>query len=427
MTSPVLECASAPIVATVEVPGSKSVANRALICAALADGRSELAGLPDGDDTSAMVDGLQRLGVAVELDGSRAVISGRGADIHGGASIDARLAGTTSRFLTAVAALSPCPTRIDGGEALRRRPMGALHSALEGLGAQVTPLGAPGCLPVEVARGGLRGGRIELAGDTSSQFITALMLIAPLLEGGLTIEITSTLVSRPYVEMTAAVMSSFGIGGIALSESVIHVEAGAYRPTSYQVEPDASSASYPLAAAAIAGGRVTVAGLGHNSLQGDAAFGGILAAMGCVVHVDEHQTAVERGAALRGIQIDMADYSDLVPTVAAVAAFADSPTEITGVGFIRNKESDRLSDLAEGLRRVGCGAEVLDDGLRISPQSPASYVGTELAVHHDHRLAMAWSLLALRIAGVSVDDPSVVSKSWPAWWSIRREMLGSSR
>jgi 3-phosphoshikimate 1-carboxyvinyltransferase len=280
---------------------------------------------------------------------------------------------------------------------------------------------------VEVARGGLRGGRIELAGDTSSQFITALMLIGPLLENGLTIEITSTLVSRPYVEMTAAVMSSFGVGGIGLSESIIHVEAGAYRPTVYHVEPDASSASYPLAAAAIAGGRVTVAGLGRNSLQGDSAFAGILANMGCAVRVDDHQTVVERGTRLRGIDIDMADFSDLVPTVAAVAAFADSPTEIAGVGFIRNKESDRLSDLADGLRRIGCGVEVLDDGLRIVPASPTSYVGSELLVHHDHRLAMAWSLLALRIAGVSLDDPSVVSKSWPNWWSIRREMLGSSR
>jgi len=425
MTGPVLRRASGPIDASVEVPGSKSVANRALVCAALANGHSEIAGLPGGDDTVAMTEGLGRLGVDIDMRGSVASVRGRGADLAGGASIDARLAGTTSRFLTAVAALGSETTRIDGESALRRRPMGVLHDALARLGARVEAESAAGHLPVRVARGTMNGGTIALAGDTSSQFVTALMLIAPLLENGLTIEITSTLVSRPYVEMTAAVMSSFGAGGIAISDGMIRIEAGGYVPTNYQVEADASSASYPLAAAAIAGGRVTVDGLGDDSLQGDAVFADILARMGCAIEVGDRRTTLTGRTPLSGIEIDMADCSDLVPTVAVVAAFADSPTTIDGVGFIRHKESDRLADLADGLRRIGCGAEVLDDGLRVVPQSLDTYRGAELSVHHDHRLAMAWSLLALRVEGISVDDPGVVSKSWPDWWAVRDRLIGS--
>ena len=424
MTGTLLSRAMGPLEAVVEVPGSKSVANRALVCAALAVGSSEIGGLPTGDDTLAMIDGLGRLGVGIGWNGSIVRVDGRGSEFAGGASIDARLAGTTSRFLTAVAALGSETSRIDGEPALRRRPMGVLHDALTRLGARVEPESEVGHLPVRVARGALVGGSIALAGDTSSQFVTALMLIGPLLPNGLTIEITSALVSRPYVEMTAAVMSSFGAGGIAIAEGMIRIEAGGYTPRKYDIEADASSASYPLAAAAIAGGRVTVGGLDGESLQGDAIFSDLLARMGCEVEVHDRRTTVVGGGPLRGIEIDMADFSDLVPTVAVVAAFAGSPTTIHGVGFIRHKESDRLADLADGLRRIGCGAEVLDDGLRILPQSPDSYRGAVLPVHHDHRLAMAWSLLALRVEGISVDDPGVVSKSWPEWWQVRDHLIG---
>ena len=198
MTGPILSRAHGPVRATVTVPGSKSVANRALVCASLAVGRSELSGLPEGDDTSAMIEGLSRLGIAVQRSGDRAVIEGCGGALPGGARVDARLAGTTSRFLTAVAALSERESSIDGGDALRRRPMGVLHDALISMGATVKGEVA-GHLPITVARGRLAGGRIRLAGDTSSQFITALMLIAPLLDEGLMIEITSSLVSLPYL------------------------------------------------------------------------------------------------------------------------------------------------------------------------------------------------------------------------------------
>lgn len=419
-----LETASGPVGATIPVPGSKSVANRALVCAALADGESRLTGVPTGDDTEAMVDGLRRLGARVD-----AIVgdqwSVRGTSIDGGVEVDARLAGTTSRFLTAVAALGRGFTTVTGGEALRRRPMGELHEALRGLGADVETLGSPGCLPVRVRRGELHGGVVEMAGDVSSQFVSALMLIAPCLPSGLEIRLTSPLVSRPYVVMTASVMSTFGARGIVVSDSIVSVPASGYRGVDSVIEPDASSASYPLAVAAITGGRVRVPGLSRDSWQGDVAIVDILAAMGCRTEFDDAGAVVE-GGPLHGVDLDMSDVSDLVPTVAAVAAFADSPTTIDGVGFIRRKESDRIGDLVDGLNALGCRATALEDGLRIDPSTTEERHGASLRTHHDHRLAMAWSLLALRITGVSIDDPSVVAKSWPDWWQVRSTLLASA-
>lgn len=419
-----LPVAVGPVHATVAVPGSKSLANRILVCAALADGRSRLRNLPDGDDTEAMLDGLARLGVGIErFDGAEVEVSGSGR-VVGGGEVDARLAGTTSRFLTAVAALGESDTTITGEPALRTRPMKDLHDALRTLGADVTPLAESGRLPVRVRRGSLLGGRVEMPGDVSSQFVTALMLVAPYFPEGLTIRLTTPLVSRPYVAMTARVMSAFGVEGISVSDSLVNVEPGRYRPTEITVEPDASSASYPLAMAAICGGEVRVPHLSRDSSQGDVAIVDILGRMGCDVRFDEGGAVVVGGGALRGIDIDMADVSDLVPTVAAVAAFADSPTTITGVGFIRGKESDRIGDLVRGLRSLGVAADALDDGLHVSPTSELH--GADMSTHHDHRLAMAWSLLAARVDGVVLDRPEVVSKSWPAWWDVRSSLLSTS-
>ncbi|MEY4223336.1 MAG: 3-phosphoshikimate 1-carboxyvinyltransferase, partial [Actinomycetota bacterium] len=225
-----LDVASAPIRATVNVPGSKSIANRALVCAALADGVSQVRGCPDGDDTRAMIDGLTRLGATiVHRPDDGLTVSGHAGRIRGGVEVDALLAGTTSRFLTAVASLGAEPSVVTGSPRLRARPMAALHESLSRLGARVESLGEAGCLPVRVSRGDLRGGVVELPGDVSSQFVTALMLIAPLLPDGLSIRLTSPLVSRPYVAMTAAVMSTFGASGIAVSDQTIEVAPDGYR------------------------------------------------------------------------------------------------------------------------------------------------------------------------------------------------------
>lgn len=413
--------AEGPVIAEVAVPPSKSISNRALICAALAGGESEIVGLAPGDDTNAMIDCLDRLGVPVEPSDhngvASAVVTGTGGALaHGPITLDTRLAGTTSRFVTALAALGPGPYLIDGAEPLRARPMAPLHDSLHALGARVQPGAEWGHLPVTIS--GPVGGAdaIVMPGDVSSQYVTALMLIAPLIRDGLSLGLSTDLVSRPYVEITKAVMTSFGATDIHIAHRHVTVAESGYHSARYEVEPDASSASYPLAAAAIVGGAVSVRGLGHASLQGDAAFSGVLEQMGCIVTTGPSDTVVmrRRDTPLHGIDIDMAHISDLVPTLAVVATQATTPTRIRGVGFIREKESDRLGDLAAELRKLGASVEVEDDGLTIAPTDALH--AARLETHHDHRLAMSFGLLGLVVSGLEVADPHVVSKSWPGYW-----------
>jgi len=400
--------------ADVAVPGSKSVANRALVIAALADRPSVLTNVPDGDDTAAMLAALGRLGLDIGHDGDQVTVGPVGTDWPE-TTLHAGLAGTTSRFVTALAALGRRPVTVDGDPPLRTRPFGPLHDALASLGASVTTTG-DGRLPATVT-GPLRAGTVAIRGDVSSQYITALMLVAPLLPEGLTIELTTDLVSVPYVELTAAMMGWFGVEGVEVAPSAIRVPAGTYRGRGLHVEPDASSASYPLALAAVVGGRVGVDGLGLGSVQGDARFTDLLAEMGCGVSRTGDRVTVESGADLRGIDVDMSDVSDLVPTLAVVAACASSPTRIRGVGFIRAKESDRLGDLAHELRTLGVDIHVHDDGLDIGPSASTLRAG-RVETHHDHRLAMAFGVLGARIGGVEVSGPGVVSKSWPGYWDM---------
>jgi 3-phosphoshikimate 1-carboxyvinyltransferase len=408
-----------PVDAVVGVPGSKSIANRALVCAALAEGTSTLANLPDGDDTEAMLGCLDLLGVSIGrevIEAGTTTILGTGGRLRPGpTTLPARLAGTTSRFITAVAALGAGPYTIDGDPPLRTRPMAPLHDALVALGATVGAGAHWGHLPVTVHGPLTATAPIEVRGDISSQFLTALMLIGPYIPGGLRISISTPLVSRPYLEITRAVMADFGHDGVSIGEDHVEVEAGEYRGRDYVIEPDATSAGYPLAAAAICGGRVEIPRLTKGSMQGDAVFCDVLSAMGCTSIRDEQSTTVERGDRLDGIDIDMVNLSDLVPTVAAVAAFASSSTRIRGVGFIRGKESDRLGDLCRELRRLGAHATETDDGLTIEP---TELHGSRLDTHHDHRLAMTFGLIGLRVAGVEIDDPGVVSKSWPGYWDM---------
>jgi 3-phosphoshikimate 1-carboxyvinyltransferase len=328
--------------------------------------------------------------------------------------------------MTALAALSVVPSLITGDASLRHRPMKPLHDALTQLGAQVKSVDQAGHLPVWVSGDALDGGTVSIPGDISSQYVSALMMIGPYLPDGIRLQLTSPLVSRPYVAITASVMSSFGASGIAIGDHTIGVEPCLYVGTSYAIEADASSASYPLAAAAIAGGSVRVLGVGQPALQGDAAFIEVLEAMGCQTRATESSLEVTSTEQLHGIEINMADMSDLVPTLAVVAVFADSPTRITGVGFIRHKESDRIGDLVNGLKKIGCDAVEEEDGIVIRPVNFDQLHGAELSTHDDHRLAMAWSLLALRISGISIEEPEVVSKSWPEWWDVRSSLLKAS-
>ena len=413
--------ADGPVIADVVVPPSKSIANRALICAALAEGESEIVGLAPGDDTSVMLTALEQFGCGIDVDHDDGVATGRiigldGLLPRGPINLQAGLAGTTSRFLTALAALGPGPYRIDGDPPLRRRPMGPLHDSLAALGAGVEPAGTWGHLPVTVSGPARGADAIVMPGDVSSQYVSSLMLIAPYLRGGLRLGLSTELVSRPYVEITQAVMRDFGAPDVQITHRRVHVGTGYYEATRFVVEPDASSASYPLAAAAMVGGAVSVKGLGSESVQGDRAFVEVLTDMGCSATVGTHDTVVmrRRDTPLRGVDVDMSAMSDQVPTLAVVATQAVSPTRIRGVGFIRDKESDRLEDLAAELAKVGADVTVEEDGLTIRPTDLVH--GARLATHHDHRLAMSFGLLGLVADGIEVTDPQVVSKSWPDFW-----------
>ena len=395
----------------VDVPGSKSIANRALVCAGLARGSSRLHRVPDGDDTAAMLDGLAALGMATTVEGDVARVDGVDGRPRSG-RIDAGLAGTTSRFLTAVAALAEGPTEVTGAPPLRGRPFGELHEALRQLGAEVES--DTGGLPAIVS-GPVRGGSVRLEAGVSSQFVSALMMAGACMPDGLDIELHGVQVSRPYIEMTSVVMARFG-GEVVDEGGTLSVVPGGYRGAELDIEPDASSASYPAAVAAACGGEVVIPGLGVSSLQGDVAFREILRAMGASVTTDSTSTTVSCApGALCGVDVGMRDCSDLVPTIAVLAALAEGVTRIDGVGFIRRKESDRLGDLADGLARCGVTVEVTADGLVITGGGAH---GARVATHDDHRLAMAFGVLGSAVPGVVVEDPDVVSKSWPGYWGM---------
>jgi 3-phosphoshikimate 1-carboxyvinyltransferase len=419
MTEPVrIEPLSRPPDATVVVPGSKSLTNRALLAAALAPGTSRLTGLLFADDTEAMLECLARLHVGVVADRPAAIasIDGLAGQLPPGpVELDARLSGTTSRFLLPALALGDGPYRLDGGEPLRRRPMGDGIAALRHLGAEVLDEAAPGHLPVTVSAGTSLRSTVEVAGDASSQFLSGLLLAGPCLPAGLTVEVAGGLVSEPYVEMTCAVMDAFGVRVEQPRAGTYEVAATGYRAASYEVEPDASAASYFLAAAAISGGRVTVQGLGRDSVQGDLRFVDVLESMGASVQWTDRSVTVEGRGRLRGVNVDLRHFSDMAQTLAVAAVFADSPTTIEGIGFIRAKESDRIGAVVTELRRCGVEATALDDGMVIRPGAPH---GARIETYDDHRMAMSFALLGLRVEGIEIADPDCVAKTFPGYFGV---------
>ena len=408
----------------VSVPGSKSIANRALICAALARSESVISNCAPGDDTEAMIDALQILGVGIERNADKVRVSGTlNLEATHELQLNAKLAGTTSRFLTALCSLRAGTTTIDGDATLRMRPMLDLHNALGDLGARVSPVNNDGYLPVRVCRGDQWQAKVAVSATMSSQFTSGLMMIAPQLPSGLEIVLSQEVVSRGYIEMTVGVMRAFGVN-TDFSGNQIWVSPGEYQGTNFTVEPDASSASYSFGAVAISGGSVTIEGLSRNSLQGDVEFVDLLARMGCDVSESHEglQLSRQKERPLRGIEVDMSQISDCVPTLAVVAMFAETPTQISGVGFIRTKESDRIGDLISELRKLGANISETHDGMVIAP---ASLHGASLETHHDHRLAMAFALIQREVDGVVINNPEVVSKSWPNYFDTLRSFYKS--
>ncbi len=404
-----------PIRGSIRPPGSKSITNRALICAALADGRSTLQGALDSEDTRVMLQSLEKLGIATRTGvlSDQIIVDGCGGRIPAtGAQLFLANSGTSIRFLTAATTLGHGTFRLDGVARMQQRPIADLLDALRQLGADVRAERDHGCPPVVVHAAGLAGGRATVRGDISSQFLSGLLLAAPLARQGVELVVDGPLVSKPYVHMTLAVMQAFGavVDVDPTDLARFHILPGhPYQAREYAIEPDASAASYFWAAAAITGGQVTVQGLHRDALQGDVEFCDCLARMGCGVEETEAGRCVS-GAALRGIDVDMNAISDTVQTLAAVALYAHGPTTITGVGHIRHKETDRIGDLAREVRKLGAQVQELPDGLRITPGPlrPA-----RIETYHDHRMAMSLALVGLRTPGVTILDPGCTAKTYP--------------
>ncbi len=432
-----IEPVSGPVDARVDVPGSKSHTNRALLCAALAAGRSTLRRVLVADDTAAMIDGLTALGVAITVENP----NGAGLDrvgptlakVDGGLSrpsagsdqpvgsdqsvgsddptmVSVRQSGTTSRFLLPVLAGLDGHFVLDGHPQLQARPFGPQIDALAALGARIEGRR----LPLVIHGRSLDGGAVEVAADVSSQFLSGLLLAAPLYGQPTEITVEGPVVSRPYVDLTLATMAAFGVDVAAETDPVrFTVPNVGYRPAELMLEPDASAASYFFAAAAITGGRVVVDGLGRDTLQGDLGFVELLAQMGAQVDIGPDQTEVRGTGTLRGIEVDAGDLSDTAQTLAVVAAFANTPTTISGIGFIRYKETDRIGATVTELRRRGIEADEFDDGMVIHPGSPRPGL---VQTYDDHRMAMSFALLGLVHPGIQIENPACVAKTFPDYF-----------
>jgi 3-phosphoshikimate 1-carboxyvinyltransferase len=409
--------------ATVRVPGSKSITNRALVLAALC-GKvrpCEIHNCLHSEDTLVMIEALRALGFDVQVDAveSQVRVAGSpGANRIPGVEADLFVAnsGTTMRFLTAMVCLGHGRYRLDGVARMRERPIGDLLKALQQLGVRAVSERNNGCPPVCIDADGLAGGRVRICGDVSSQFLSGLLLAAPFARGDVVIQIDGPLVSRPYVEMTLRMMDDWGLPVIRKWEEAEFHVVGRQNPVGqmiYRVEPDASAASYFFAVAALTGGSVCVRGLGANCLQGDAHFADQLEAMGCNVNREAGRLTV-RGNSLHGINVDMNDISDTVMTLAAIACFAEGPTTILNVAHIRHKESDRLAALATELRRIGADVEEFADGLTITPRP---LHGAEIETYNDHRMAMSMALIGLKVPGIVIKNPGCVAKTYPNFFA----------
>ncbi len=429
--------AQRPIDGNIRVPGSKSLTNRAVLCAAMAHGRSVLSGVLDSEDTQVMVEAWKQLGLRIDWDRDRCelVLEGCGGQppINQGSLFIAN-SGTSIRFLTAALAATEGKYLLDGVPRMRERPIGDLIRGLRAWGADVVSQNPsnPECPPVLLHAHGLRGGASTVRGDVSSQFLSGMLMAAPYCQEDVHLAVEGALVSKPYVDMTLAVMERFGVKvlrqlGPKEAEHVYQIASGqSYQGIHYAIEPDASAASYFWAAAAITGGRVRVEGLGLDALQGDVAFVKVLEKMGSKVVFGQESNGeawIEvSGRASHGIDIDMSDISDTVQTLAAVALFAHGPTRVRGVAHNRHKETDRIGDLVQEIRRLGAEAQEHDDGLTIYPRELR---GCEIQTYRDHRMAMSFALVAMKVPDCLVLDPRCTEKTYPRYFEDLGRMIGS--
>jgi 3-phosphoshikimate 1-carboxyvinyltransferase len=402
-----------PIDRVWRIPGSKSITNRALVLAALSEGTTTLTGVLESDDTRHMQQALLELGIEVrkvsattlEIEGGRRRLKAPKGPLFVGNS------GTTVRFLTALACLVEGPVTLVGDEAMTKRPIVDLVHGLTQLGVRIEC--PTGCPPLTVYGGKLPGGRLKMRGDRSSQYFSALLLASACSEKETILEVEGELVSRPYVEITRRMVKSFG-GDIEAQGAGFAWRGGhSYRAQTYEIEPDASSASYAFALAAVTGSRVQVPGLGPLAMQGDYGFVEVLERVGARAERESNATTVTGTGQLSGVEADMFNISDTVMTLAAIAPLAGGPTKIVNVANIRIKETDRLAATVAELRRLGQDVSEGPDWLRIEPRPIQPAV---VASYKDHRMAMSFAVLGAAAAGVSIEDPACVAKTYPEFW-----------
>jgi 3-phosphoshikimate 1-carboxyvinyltransferase len=406
----------------VGLPGSKSISNRALLLAALAHGVTELTGVLEADDTARMLDALRTLGVRTERNGETCVVHGAaGSFTQRSAALFLGNAGTAVRPLTAVLAMLGGQYTIAGVARMHERPIGDLVDALRHAGCDVRYEGKDGYPPLAIGpRGGDAGGSVPIRGDVSSQFLSALAMALPLAHGArdaaTTITLTTPLISRPYVDITLRLMRQFGVAVERVDASTLVVPAGArYRtPGRVQVEGDASAASYFLAAGVIGGGPVRVTGVGRESIQGDVAFADVLARQGADIRYGDDWIEARRGPSLGGGTIDCLAIPDAAMTLAIVALFASTPTKLVNIGSWRVKETDRIAAMATELAKLGATLAAGSDWLEIAPL--AAFRHAAIDTYDDHRMAMCFALAALGGAGVTINDPGCVRKTFPGFF-----------
>lgn len=419
-----IRVATAPIQARVVIPGSKSITNRALLLAALAEGVSELFDMLISDDTLAFVNALRQLGISIQVDPEKhscIVAGGQSTFPKKTASIWCADAGTVLRFLLVACAVSPGTYEFDGSEQLRQRPILPLLRTLCSQGAKVRPDNAEKLPLTLLGSEGLLGGEIEVDAAESSQFLSGLLMAAPLAKAPVCLK-SRNLGSDSYVSMTCTMMADFGVLVRRMHHERYTVPAPQrYMARDYRIEPDLSTASYFFAAAAVTGGAVTIQAVDRkNALQGDIKFLAVLEKMGCEVIEKEDGLTVKGPAVLQGVSVDMRDFSDTFMTLAAIAAFAETPTIITNIGHTRLQESNRITAMRKNLENLQIKAEEGDDWLKIYPSTPVAGV---VDSHHDHRIAMACSLIGLRVPGIEIDDAGCVSKTCPEFFTLWESLV----
>jgi len=401
------------------VPGSKSLTNRALLIAALANGTTHLTNALFSDDSRYFAKALQTLGFDIQLDEENLsmTVTGLGGTIPAKkAELFIGNAGTAARFLSAFLTLGHGEYILDGEPRMRERPIGDLMNALNQLGVEMEAADN-NCPPVEIFAKGLSGGKTKIAGDISSQFLSALLMVAPYAQSPIEVTLSTDLNSKPYVDMTISIMKDFGVEIERDTYSQFAIHPSFYSPLStYAIESDASAASYFFAAPAICGGTVKVENISGKSVQGDIAFLDVLQQMGCSVTESDNSITVHGPSSIVGIDIDMRDIPDTAQTLAAIAPFADSPTRIHGIASARVKETDRVSATCTELKRLGVSVEEHEDGMTIHPCEKMR--SASIQTYNDHRMAMAFSLIGLRFDGVTIENPSCVSKTFPNFFEV---------